>query len=605
MFPEILSNSFGSAPLLSMQGSSAFFAPNAPNDSHFSAPKDSGTSTLSDSHPLMFNTSRTSMFVNLDDVHAPNASVEPRTSNIDFLVESSPFVEPQTSNVEFSVESSASLKTRSSSSECSFVKQESSNDSHMLKAPNHTTIPNIPECPTAPNFALDLAHAYGLSYVSSGPLTCALQTGHSSVVSESTMTPTPPPMSSSLVTPPVLKPCQPICIGSNKPTINPRASVPCKTTCVQEDVLTTDQSFEEEFTKPYGLSSSSQSTSYNPPIPQVNDNSYVPLTPVPTPALTPIQTEGPSLPMDQDDDYITTPPYASPYASPYATPPYIPYSPPSPPETHSSSRIMRELYNDMEPNGNTLSPEYYVPPPHRPSGDPCILATTSDGHTPGSNTPPPSYISSFFNIEDPSTTTLPSPDKYQMLEDYLVTNLPTLSDTHTPTIEHCAEAFVQFANAQNELCAHDWDCLTVARCTYPSEQGDYLDHASPEPWSNCDWTERVDELIQHRAQALGLLALLEDLLPSRILAEAHHEPCVLNCDREVHIGMRIDESCYHGHFNLINPFFTTDNTMFLTALCAVLAFHHEAHLADSIETALIMSFPDSNIVYPPHPDWLT
>ncbi|KAG1880204.1 hypothetical protein F4604DRAFT_1922885 [Suillus subluteus] len=391
----------------------------------------------------------------------------------------------------------------------------------MLNASNHATIPNIPECPTAPNFALDLARAYGLSYVSSGPL------GHSGVVSESTMTPTPPPMSSSLATPPVLEPCQPIHIGSNKPISDPWASVPCETTRVQEDVLTMDQSFEEELTKvlgevfsyngmlhssqPYGLSSSSQSTSYNPPIPQVNDNSYVPLTPAPTPAPTPIQTEGPSLPMDQDDDYIATPPYASPYASPYATPPYIPYSPPSPPETRSSSRIMRELY-DMEPNGNmirrflerdpsvhtdaqdtltrcedvcmfeavdmlthynsgnTPSPEYYVPPPHGLPGDPCIsaghdmcLATTP---TPGSNTPPPSYISSSFNIEDPSTTTLPSHDEYQMFEDYLATDLPTLSDTHTPTIEHCAEACVQFADAQNELCAHDWDRLTVARRTY-------------------------------------------------------------------------------------------------------------------------------------------
>ncbi|KAG1850335.1 hypothetical protein F4604DRAFT_1687187 [Suillus subluteus] len=321
---------------------------------------------------------------------------------------------------------------------------------------------------SAPNFALDLACAYGLSYVSSGPL------GHSGVVSESTMTPTPPPMSSSLATPPVLERCQPIHIGSNKPISDPWASVPCETTRVQEDVLTMDQSFEEELTKPYGLSSSSQSTSYNPPIPQINDNSYVPLTPAPTPAPTPIQTEGPSLPMDQDDDYIATPPYASPYASPYATPPYIPYSPPSPPETRSSSRIMRELY-DMEPNGNmirrflerdpsvhtdaqdtltrcedvcnTPSPEYYVPPPHGPPGDPYIsaghdmcLATTP---TPGSNTPPPSYISSSFDIEDPSTTTLPSHDEYQMFEDYLATDLPTLSDTHTPTIEHCAEAYGQ------------------------------------------------------------------------------------------------------------------------------------------------------------------
>jgi hypothetical protein len=59
----------------------------------------------------------------------------------------------------------------------------------------------------------------------------------------------------------------------------------------------------------------------------------------------------------------------------------------------------------------------------------------------------------------------------------------------------------------------------------------------------------------------------------------------------------VPPSFYKADHPLINPFFTSDESDNLNSVAAVAEFHGEHRLASSIKAALLMPFPDSDIVH--------
>jgi hypothetical protein len=82
-----------------------------------------------------------------------------------------------------------------------------------------------------------------------------------------------------------------------------------------------------------------------------------------------------------------------------------------------------------------------------------------------------------------------------------------------------------------------------------------------------------------------------------MLTEGLRRPDVLACDLNQRIGTYVPPSFYKADHPPINPFFTIDETDYLNCLAAVAEFHGEHGLASSIEAALLMPYPDSDIVH--------
>jgi hypothetical protein len=82
-----------------------------------------------------------------------------------------------------------------------------------------------------------------------------------------------------------------------------------------------------------------------------------------------------------------------------------------------------------------------------------------------------------------------------------------------------------------------------------------------------------------------------------MLNKGLRQPSVLTCDPNERIGTHVPPSFYKTDHPLINPFFTSDESDYLNSVAAVTEFHGEHRLASSIEAALLMPFPDSDIVH--------
>ncbi|KAG1842197.1 hypothetical protein DFJ58DRAFT_855528 [Suillus subalutaceus] len=63
------------------------------------------------------------------------------------------------------------------------------------------------------------------------------------------------------------------------------------------------------------------------------------------------------------------------------------------------------------------------------------------------------------------------------------------------------------------------------------------------------------------------------------------------------IGTHVPPTFYQADHPPINPFFTLDETNYLNTLTAVAEFHGEHDLASSIEAALLLPYPDPDIVH--------
>jgi hypothetical protein len=207
---------------------------------------------------------------------------------------------------------------------------------------------------------------------------------------------------------------------------------------------------------------------------------------------------------------------------------------------------------------------------------------------------PPPYIdpdNSFRQL----TTFLPVPDGHQHLLNYFATDLPALSDEHPVLLDEIAREYFLYCKCQDNLCAMDWNPDLVAPQQFVDEIREPF--PTPGPRSKRDWDDRVLDLLDHRAHSRALIARVEASLSTRMLNEGLRRPCVLACDTNQRIGTHVPPSFYHTDRPQINPFFTTDEFDYLNSIVAVSEFHGEHRLAASIEAALLMPFPDSDIVH--------
>lgn len=231
--------------------------------------------------------------------------------------------------------------------------------------------------------------------------------------------------------------------------------------------------------------------------------------------------------------------------------------------------------------------------PHEPLVERVRIFDTPSSPTPESEPPP--YIDPDNDSIRQTTTFLPVPDGHQHLLDYFATDLPALSDEHPVLPNELAREYFLYCKCQDNLCATDWDPDLVA----PRQFVDQIDEPfpTPGPRSERDWEDRVLDLLDHRMHSRALIARIEASLSTRMLNEALRRPSVLACDPNQRIGTHVPPTFYHSDHPQINPFFTTDEFDYLNSILAVTEFHGEHRLAASIEAALLMPFPDSDIVH--------
>ncbi|KAG1791563.1 uncharacterized protein HD556DRAFT_1445194 [Suillus plorans] len=210
--------------------------------------------------------------------------------------------------------------------------------------------------------------------------------------------------------------------------------------------------------------------------------------------------------------------------------------------------------------------------------------------------PPPPYVSHRADANATHTTTiLPVPDNHQYLLDYFATDLPTTSDHHTPMLDKVANAYQDYTECQDNLCALDWDSRILSTHPFVDEVTESFPSAGPR--SERDWEDRAQDLLDHRVHSRALIAMLEDNILSRMLEEGLRRPGVLACDPNQRIGTHVPPTHYQAEHPPINPFFTLDETDYLSSLAAVADFHGEHRLATSVEAALLMPYPDPDIVH--------
>ncbi|KAG1831960.1 hypothetical protein DFJ58DRAFT_736482 [Suillus subalutaceus] len=191
---------------------------------------------------------------------------------------------------------------------------------------------------------------------------------------------------------------------------------------------------------------------------------------------------------------------------------------------------------------------YYLPSIERvrflesPTTVPSCKSPESTVHDPDSPPPPyaPSHVDEFVRM----TTVLPVLDGHQYLLDYFASDLPAICDEHPRVLDDVADEYVSYFKR------------SVENVTEP--------FPSPGPRSERDWDDRARDLLDHRAHSRALIAKLEDSLSPRMLHEGLRRPSVLACDPNQRI---------------------------------VAEFHGEHVLASSIKAALLLPYPDPNIVH--------
>ncbi|KAG1780897.1 hypothetical protein EV702DRAFT_1042605 [Suillus placidus] len=211
--------------------------------------------------------------------------------------------------------------------------------------------------------------------------------------------------------------------------------------------------------------------------------------------------------------------------------------------------------------------------------------------------PPPPYVSHdpHYSEDEFSGTIAKTED---LVQDYLRSNLLSIDNTHTFFISDAVEAMHSFAHCQGQLIANDWDPnsdILSEEFNGPPES------ITPYPIlglrSERDWSERVKELIDHRAHARGVIALVKDTLPAQIITEAVRWPTILTCEEHYRMGTHIPASYYKSSYPPINPFFSDDETQHLFAIATIVEFHGEHKLASMIDDTLHMPYPDAYIVH--------
>ncbi|KAG1848669.1 hypothetical protein F4604DRAFT_1687631 [Suillus subluteus] len=150
----------------------------------------------------------------------------------------------------------------------------------------------------------------------------------------------------------------------------------------------------------------------------------------------------------------------------------------------------------------------------------------------------------------------------------------------------------------DQLISNDWDVNLYRDDTYPGHPviPGYPKLPTGGPCSVRNWSERVQELYDHRSHTLHLLKLVDTILSPRMLTEATSMSPILSCDKLDHIKGSIPTSFFIGKYIDVNPFFTPSECRRLNAYISVACFHGEHEFASRLSDALLMPFPDEDIV---------
>lgn len=215
-----------------------------------------------------------------------------------------------------------------------------------------------------------------------------------------------------------------------------------------------------------------------------------------------------------------------------------------------------------------------IPTPPIPVTPPTSRAALHEGDTPAPVSTEPVFS---FNISSPLSHPAATLDDITPhdAEAYGDTQLARLHDNHSLYFSSVINAIASFLFCQDQLIANDWDVNSYRDDTYPGHPVVAGDPKLPTggPRSTRDWSDRVEELRDHRAHTCHLLKLVDTILSPRMLTEASTMSSILSCDKQDHIKGQISPSFFVGKYSDVNPFFSSSEARRLNAYIAVARFH--------------------------------
>ncbi|KAG2737484.1 hypothetical protein P692DRAFT_20697834, partial [Suillus brevipes Sb2] len=172
-------------------------------------------------------------------------------------------------------------------------------------------------------------------------------------------------------------------------------------------------------------------------------------------------------------------------------------------------------------------------------------------------------------------------------------------DFHSLYFPHVTNAISSFNFCQDQLIANDWDVELYHDDSYAGHPVIITEPKLPTggPRSGRDWSDRLEELFDHRAHSRHLLTLARTVLSPRMFEEASHKVSTLKCDKADHIKGNTPTSFYSSPYVNVNPFFTPSEAQQLNSFISVARFHDEEAYASALSDTLLMPYPDEDTVF--------
>lgn len=181
---------------------------------------------------------------------------------------------------------------------------------------------------------------------------------------------------------------------------------------------------------------------------------------------------------------------------------------------------------------------------------------------------------------------------------YLDTEIAQLSDFHSFYFGQVTNAIASYNFCQDQLIANDWDVELYHDDSYPGHLVIPNDPKLPTggPRSVRDWSDRIEELYDHRAHSRHLFRLANTILSPRMFEEASRQSTILKCDQTDHIKGGTPKSFFASPYIDVNPFFSPTEAERLNSFISVARFHSEDAFASALTDTLLMPYPDEDTI---------
>ncbi|KAG1828918.1 hypothetical protein EV424DRAFT_1536145 [Suillus variegatus] len=149
---------------------------------------------------------------------------------------------------------------------------------------------------------------------------------------------------------------------------------------------------------------------------------------------------------------------------------------------------------------------------------------------------------------------------------------------------------------EGDFAGRDWkrteDVMHMSFSPPPS----YISHdACVTEYKDPDVIAEIEDLVQD--YLYSDLLMIDDTHTIFILDATQAVPSILMCEEHYHMGTHIPGSYYQPSYPPINPFFSDDKMEHLYAIAAVTEFHGEHQLTSTIDNALHMPYPNTDIMH--------